>query len=304
MLQFLPLVIATQTPSMHSFLRPRLQSIAGLLSGVGALLLGLTLASGPLFAAPTTTVIAEDSFSYANNISVVGQNGGTGWTSAWLSDSLSFTDFFTNSAGLSIPGLTGAGGKLVFYFAGSPLNDATRSLPLQNSGVVYVQFLSQFGAQSGFGTPNIRFFNSDTLTGAVGNNGFCGGPVYAILNSGLEAIAASCSTVSLSLLRAVVLRIDYASNTTQMWALSDLSGFDYFNPPAPSAVYAGLAPAFNRIALYTRDPASIDELKILRVNAEPSSPQAVPGLSGATLGLLSVLVALGALLRHLRRARG
>ena len=212
------------------------------------------------------TVLAADSFSYPGNVALPGQNGGTGWSGAWVSDSVSFTDFYTNAASLAVTGVASAGGRAV-YRAGSQLNDAARTLPLQNTGVVFVQFLAQFGTQSGGGTPNIRFSSSGALTGAVGNNGACGSAVYAILNNNLQAIPASCSAVTLATLSAVVLRIDYTANNTRMWVLPGLSGFDYLNPPTASAEYDGLAPAFDRLSFYTRNPANIDELRIFRVDA-------------------------------------
>ncbi|OJU00607.1 MAG: hypothetical protein BGN90_18290 [Acidovorax sp. 65-7] len=166
-----------------------------------------------------------------------------------------------------------------------------------------MQFVSQFGTQSGGGTPNLRFINAGVTTGAVGNNGACGSPVYAILDNTLQPAAGACSTVALNTLSAVVLRIDYTANLTQMWVLSSLSGFDYLNPPAPSASYAGLSPAFQRIAFYSRSPASIDELKVFRVTAPPSAPSPVPGLAGEGVGVLAALLALAAAWRGASRLR-
>lgn len=214
-----------------------------------------------------------------------------GWSSAWLSDSVSFTDFYVGAAGLSVPGAAGAGGKATFAYTGKQLNDALRYLPLQSTGVVFVQFLSQFGAQSGGGTPTIRLSSLAGVTGGVGNNGACGSPVYAILDASLQPIASSCSTTPLAALRAVVLRIDYAANHTRMWVMPSLTGFDYLNPPAPSAEYLGLAPAFDRIAFYSRNPASIDELRVFRVSAGPTTaPWAVPANSAGALFAVSALM--------------
>ncbi len=253
------------------------------------------------YAAPVTTVIAHDSFEYANDITIVGQSGGTGWSSAWLSASPSFNDFSTNAVGLSVPGITGSGGKLVFKAQGTQINDAARNLPLQNSGVVFIRFLSQFGTQSGGGTPNMRLTLSGALTGGIGNNGACGSPVYAILDATLQPVVASCSAVSLSTLSAVVLRIDYTANNTRMWVLSDLTGFDYLNPPAPSAEYTGIAPAFDRIDLYSRSPASIDELQVFRVSsAIPAFP--VPSTSPVMLATMTLLLLLASI-RLVRRWR-
>lgn len=249
---------------------------------------------GAAHAATVTTMIAEDSFSYTAGMSLTGQTGGAGWSGAWVSDSISFTDFRTSASSLVVPGVTSAGGSMVFVAAGTQINDAARTLPLQNSGVVFIQFLSQFGTQSGGGTPSIRLVSSGAGTGAIGNNGGCGSAVYAIMNAGLATIAASCSSVSLNTLSAVVVRIDYAANVTRMWVLPSLVGFDYLNPPAPSAEYAGLAPAFDRISVYSRNPATLDELRVFRVaSAAPADAQAVPALSPGALMALTALLLLG-----------
>ena len=241
-------------------------------------MVGMFLVSTSGWAAGSViTVVADDSFSYPGNVALPGQNGGAGWSGAWVSDSSAFTDFRVNATSLTLPGVASAGGRAVFVAAGTQLNDAARTLPLQNTGVVFVQFLAQFGSQSSGGTPNIRFSSSGALTGAVGNNGACGSPVYAILNNNLQAIPASCSAVALASLRAVVLRIDHTANNTRMWVLPDLTGFDYLNPPSPSAEYDGLAPAFDRIAFYSRNPANIDEFRVFRVDA------VVDGVCGAAV---------------------
>lgn len=241
----------------------------------------------PAQAATVPTTIAEDSFSYAANVTLPGQNGGTGWSGAWFSHSSAFTDFRTNATSLSVPGLTSTGGKMV-YVAGSALNDSARSLPLQNSGVVFVQFLAQFAAQSGGGTPTIRFVSSGPAQLWLGNNGACGGAaVYAILDPSVAGPASgdpACSNVALSQLRAVVARIDYTAGNTKMWLLSSLVGFDYLNPPAPSATYTGAPAPFDTIAIYSRNSASLDEFRIFRLDPRlaPAS-QNVAALSGSAI---------------------
>ena len=267
----------------------------------GAILVGM---AAWVHAAPVITSIAEDSFAYPVGRSLVGLDGGTGWIGAWVSDSPAFPDFFTNAVGLTVPGVAGAGGSIVYTFGGTQLNDAARNLPMQSTGVVFVQFLSRFGLQSGGGTPSIRLLSSETgqLAGGVGNNGACGAPVYTILGPTLQPVPASCSAVPLGTLAAVVLRIDYTANNTRMWALPTLSGFDYLDPPAPSAEYVGLAPVFDRIAIYSRSPATIDELRVFRVANAPASVEPVPATSPwALAGLAALLVFAG--LRFARRAR-
>lgn len=261
--------------------------------GVASLSWGLTAQ-----AAPVVTVIAEDSFSYAPGISVVGQNGGSGWSGDWIYENQNFSQLEVVAGSLSVPGVPGAGGHLVYAFNGlNELGHAARTLPLQDTGVVFVQFLSQFGAQSGGGSPTVRV--GDVW---VGNNGGCGSSVYALIDR--SAGVFECTTVLLSTLSAIVLRIDYTAQTTQMWVLPSLSGFDYLNPPAPTVQRAGFAPQFSRFSLYARDPASIDELKVFRVAdvvAAPLSPQPVPANFWSTLGALTGLVFLAGWWRRRRR---
>lgn len=259
---------------------------------VRAAMLALAGWIGLAQAATVPTIVAQDSFSYTANITLTGQSGGSGWSGPWFSHSSSFTDFRTNGTSLSVPGLTSTGGRMI-YVAGSGLNDSARSLPLQNSGVVWVQFLSQFGTQSGGGTPSLRFVSSGPAQFWIGNNGACGAAVYAIIDPSAGGPAPgdpACTNVALSALRAVVVRVDYAAGNTRMWVLSSLSGFDYLNPPAPSATYAGLAVAFDTIAIYARTPASIDELRIFRLDPSlaPAS-QSVSALAGSAITATSAL---------------
>ncbi len=274
-----------------------------LASRVGGMLLALSSAAAS--AAGTTSLIASESFSYAGGISLTGLNGGAGWTSAWASDSPAFPDFATNATGLTYPGLATTGGRMDWQNGGSQLNDAVRTLPLSNSGVIFLQFLAQFGTQSGGGTPNFRLSNGSTMTGAIGNNGACGSPVYAILDNTLNPAAGgtSCSNASLSALSLVLVQIDYDHTTTKMWVNPNLATFDYLNPPTPQAQAVGLAPAFDRIAIYSRSPASIDELRVMRVVAPTMTPQPVSSLSLAALLLLSLMLFTWASVQRLQRER-
>lgn len=244
-------------------------------------------------AAPVITTIADEPFAYAGGVSIGGLNGGSGWSGAWTAG---VRQHRINATSLSVPGLSSSGGKLVDNGNTAQVSTNARTLPMQSSGVVFVQFLAQFGTQSGLGTPQIRLFNSVTSSnaGAVGNNGQCGSPVFALLGTGLLPMAGSCSTVALATLSAIVLRVDYTATTTSMWVLPSLSGFDYLNPPAPSAVYAGLAVPFDTVQVVTRAPVLLDELRIFTVEPAPApaQPVSVPFLSWSALGLLSGLVGL------------
>lgn len=252
----------------------------------------------PAHAAPVTTVIAEDSFAYTAGESVVGKNGGSGWTTPWEFENPNFSRLQVDATGLTVTGASSTGGGLVYVFNGAlQLGHAARSLPQQDTGVVFVQFLSQFGTQSGGGSPTVRF-------GAawVGNNGGCGSPVYALIDT--AAGVYECTTVPLATLSAVVLRIDYTAQTTQMWVLPSLIGFDYLNPPAPTVQRAGFAPVFSRFSLYARNPALIDEFKVFRmanVVPVPVTPQPVPANSWGALGAVSGLILLAGWWRRRRQ---
>jgi hypothetical protein len=119
------------------------------------------------------------------------------------------------------------------------------------------------------------------LTGGIGGNGGTYGAKMSILDSGLapKADGTSSSTANLSALNLVVVQIDYQNTKTSMWVNPDLSTFDYLNPPATAVVDAGLAPAFDKVAVYSRNPAKFDELTVIR--AAPGAPGAPTGVTAA-----------------------
>jgi len=210
------------------------------------------------------TTIAYDGFNYSAG-SLAGQNGGTGWTTPWALTYFSGGNLGVSTTGLSYAGLATTGGSIVWSSGGNGISEDSRSLSLLDSGVVYIQFLSQFGSSSGGGTPNIRLFDSGTLTGGFGGNGGTHGTVMSILDTTLNPASdgSSSSSASLSALNFVVARIDHQNNVTAMWVNPNLSTFDYQNPGTPDATYAGLAPAFDSLAIYSRNPANLDEIKIM-----------------------------------------
>jgi hypothetical protein len=93
----------------------------------------------------------------------------------------------------------------------------------------------------------------------------------SILDTSLQPVSdgSSSSSVFLSGLNLVVALFDYQNNTTQMWVNPDLSTFDCLNPSSPDAT-ANFAPAFDAVAVYTRDPGSVDEIQIMSA-PEPAS---------------------------------
>jgi hypothetical protein len=238
------------------------------------------------------TTIAYEGFDYSAG-SLSGKNGGTGWTSAWTNDYLSGGSFVVSETGMSYSGLSVSGGSAVWSSGGNGISQDARTIPLMYSGVVYFQFLGQFGSASGGGTPNIRLLNSGTLTGGFGGNGGTYGHFMSILDTSLQPAAdgSSSSSVSLSGLNLVIARIDYENQKTEMWLNPDLSTFSYHLPTAPDATFAGLAPVFDTIALFSRSPGQIDEITI---KVEP-----VPEPGSAALIVTGIMTLIGCRRRFL-----
>lgn len=254
----------------------------------------LIMAAGPSGRAQFTTV-AYDGFNYSAG-TLAGQNGGTGWTSAWTNDYTSGGSFFVSATGMTYSGLTTSGGSLVWHAGGNNISEDSRSLPLMDSGIVYILFLGQFGSTSGSGTPNIRLLDSGTLTGGFGGNGGTYGGYMSILNSSLNAASGglSSSSAKLSALNLVVAQINYQSDTTAMWVEPDISTFDYQDPgTSPSATYAGLAPVFNSLSIISRSPGNVDEITVM---AEP-----VPEPAYISLGVIGGALVCGWFWRKRRR---
>lgn len=237
---------------------------------IGALALTslFTTSIQPASAADSLTLVAEDSFEYTGNM--VGKNGGSGFLGAWAFD-YGTSDYGMNSSGLTYPGLTTAGGYM--YGCTATPNQVCgikREIPLQNSGVTYIQFLANFGSQTGGGTPMIRLFDSSgSLSAGIGANGGTYGTKISILDStGNPPSDGSASAGTLNSNTFVVVKIDYTNNKTSMWLNPDLSTFSYLNSPTPTVFVNGLAPVVKNIAFYSRIGYSkFDELKVYKITS-------------------------------------
>ena len=230
-------------------------------------------------AGETLTLIAEDSFDYTGNL--VGKDGGTGFTNAWTYSSA------TSNYGLSTPtltysGITSSGG---FVNGCSVLNGqlcaASRNIPLQSSGKIFVQMIVDFGAQStGGGTPNLRFYDElNQFTGGIGSNGGTHRYKISILDTSLNANPdGSSSAGTLNGQGFLIVGIDYSLNKTSLWLNPDLSTFDYLSTPPPSAVYLDLAPRIQSLNFVSRyDNMKFDELKVysVRTTSDPAEEAAL-----------------------------
>lgn len=245
------------------------------------------------------TVIASESFNYSAG-ALVGQTGGTGWTSAWLDTYGSGGNHVVHATGYTYAGLTTLGGRMVQSTTGEPISEVSRDLPIQDDGLVYIRYISAYNTQTGGGTPNLRLFNNGSLTGGIGANG--GAPaisgLISILGNDLNALTdgSSTSDAALSSQSLNLLQIDYSGNTTRLWINPNLSTFNYSSPGTPDAIYAGLAPVFNRISFYTRGTVGIDEISILYL----SVPETAPTL--ATLAVLTSACGVACCRRRSRQA--
>ena len=207
--------------------------------------------------------MAYEGFDYPAR-TLTGLNGGTGWAGAWTGSDYPFA---VNATGLVYPGLSTVGGKAVWAF--SPTLNATsnRCIPLQDSGVVYLQFLSIFSSSHGGGTPNIRLSAGGLTTAAVGNND--NRPNMALLSNSLNELAVTSSP--LTQLNLTIVRIDHDADVTSIWTNPDLAAFDYLNPPPAAATANRFSPEFECMELITRNSGDFDEIKVMRVASAPTS---------------------------------
>ncbi len=233
------------------------------------------------------TLLAYEGFDYEAG-TLNGRNGGSGWSGAWTWTYGSGGSLGVAATGLTYTGLTTTGRGATWSSGGNGISEAQRSLPLVNSGVVYVQFLTQLRSTSGGGTPNLRFFANGALTGGIGANGGTYGGVISILDTNLAPATngASSSAATLTALNLLIVRIDYEANTTTLWANPNPATFNYLNPGSYDAIYTGLAPAFDTMGFYTRNPGQIDEIAVYSVIPEPATTASlVAGLALVAVGV-------------------
>ena len=229
------------------------------------LILSISLYSYSQFLPSGFETVAYEGFNYTSGTSLLGLNGGSGFSAAWTG---SYQDRYmkVHGTGYTYPGLNTTGGRASYSSdCDGTCNDiasSDRTIPMQSGGVVYVQFLANLGPQAGGGTPQIRFRNTETnswalLAGALTNN---------VYNWGIwDTENYYMTTISSNTERFVIIRFDYVNNTTKMWIDQDVTTFNYSNPTNPDAT-SPVANSFNRIDLYFRSPAphGIDEIHVFK----------------------------------------
>lgn len=203
------------------------------------------------------SLIAYEGFDYPNNTDIANQSGGLGWAGNWEAGFYGNSTMIVYSSGLSYTGLNVTGNKLQWGGPGQyQPHSVRRSINNPNSGIVYIQFISDFNSSSG-GTDRLDLnLEGTTLASFGGNNSQ---QKMSILAGG-QIINSTYSVYDLSL---VVIQIDYTNNTTKMWVKPTLSTFDYSNPGTPDAIYNNSI-AFDQISLTFRSGGQIDEITVFK----------------------------------------
>lgn len=200
-------------------------------------------------------LIAYEGFDYPNNTNISNQSGGIGWAGNWEANYYGNSSMIVNSPGLSYTGLNVTGNKLQWGGPGQyQPHSVRRSVNNPNSGIVYLQFISDFNSSSG-GTDRLDLNLAGTTQASFGGNN---AQQQMSILAGAQTINSGASVYPLSL---VIVQIDYVSNTTKMWVSPTLSSFDYNNPGTPDATYNN-AVAFDQVSLTFRSGAQIDEISI------------------------------------------
>lgn len=95
-------------------------------------------------------LVAYEGFDYTSGTSLLNASGGSGWSSNWK-QSYQNRYLKTGSIGLTPTGVAVTGKKAEFdetcYGTCNAIASIGRALPLQNEGVVYLQFISVFGTK-------------------------------------------------------------------------------------------------------------------------------------------------------------
>lgn len=214
---------------------------------IKAVALSAALVSGPASA----SLIAYEGFNYGGG-SIAGQNGGSGWTSAWSNDHVAFSNF-TVGAGLSYPGLANADGSATVPDSSGGADG--RLLATQSTGTVWVSFLGNF-VNNFSGTDQFRLINAGGIAlGVGGNDNYAN---WHLLDSTLTPSNGIDTGIRIGTgTHFALLRIDYSALTTTLWMDPTLTGFT-----GAGGFTLNSAPVFDKVALYGRNGAQFDEIRI------------------------------------------
>jgi len=236
------------------------------------------LANGQTTPSGFQTIFYEG-FDYPAGQDLYFQSGGNGFTSNWKK---SYQNRFLGiqSSGWTYPNLQTTGLRAAYdatcYGACNDISSSGRDVPSQTTGVLYLQFLANFGTQLGGGTPHLRLYDTSGLKLVIGGNTAANWQLVDI-NSNTTV----SSTSSLNALRLVIVRLDYDNGGIKMWIDPNLANFNYSNPPTPSAEIPTITPpSFNSLQLYFRSNGTpgIDEIHAFR-SLTPTTFGAFPAIT-------------------------
>lgn len=229
-------------------------------------------------------LLAYEGFDYSNNTNIANQSGGTGWAGNWEANYYGDSSMFVYSSGFSYTGLNVTGNKLAWGGSGTyEPHSVRRAINNPNSGIVYLQFISDFNSSSA-GTDRLDLNSGGNTIASFGGNN----PQQKMsIMAGGQIINSAYSVFDISL---VIIQIDYNNLTTKMWVNPTLSTFDYSNPGTADAIYNDSI-AFDQISLTFRSGGQIDEISVFSLKT--SAPTSISGTTTICNGSSTTLTSSG-----------
>lgn len=270
---------------------PMNRALRGRFAAVLPVMMGLAIALQTL---PShASVIAEEQFNYSSGSSIVGQNGGTGWSGAWTNDNSFFSNQTIGSSSLGYSGLSTLGGDAVGSGSGTNATGTAdgRNLTAESNTYGNVLWLSFLGAMTadGGGFNNLRLIENGALQAGIGSNG-ASNPDWLIFDSP-SSLSATTTTPINGSAHLVLAEIDYLTGQTTLWMDPSVAAF---NGTQAASTTLAAAPVFNRVGLYLRTGNSLDEITLattyqeaLHLSAPTPAPEP-PALSVLLPGLLAL----------------
>jgi hypothetical protein len=208
-------------------------------------------------------LVAYEGFNYGSSL-LSGQNGGTGWASAWTYAGSQYSQLSTKTAGLSYSGISSTGGS-----AGGDydlIGIETRQISPISTGDIWISFLANFDNR-GNGGDMVRF--SGFAVGANTSNEWY---LYDATLSESSGVATGV-TANYGATHLALIHLDYHANSTTLWMDPSLNGFT----GQGGFTLSGLAPTLSSVGLYGSSGSQFDEFRIgttaqdVGVVSEPAS---------------------------------
>ena len=139
-----------------------------------------------------------------------------------------------------------------------------RTLPIQETGVVYFQYLSYFEETGG---PKIEFINNNVVNGSL----------LESIDNKIMLIQGSKETYDPTNIfhdsidqqgrfHLILIRFDYTNNTTDVWINPDVSSFDYTNPSSSTTIlHTDYAMSFDKIQITLRANVFVADIIIFKL---------------------------------------